>query len=131
MGVKAMKRLMRDNTGPRDNNAFARALLMYRNTPMQGVGLSPAQTVFGRELRDTLSFKPRKGTMQKEWMVTAEDREKALAKRHHTNMEKLNEHVKELKPLQVGQSVLVQNQAGNHGKRWAIRKQVGRYWGRP
>ena len=34
-------------------------------------------------------------------------------------MEKLNEHVKELKPLQVGQSVLVQNQAGNHGKRWA------------
>ena len=97
---------MRDNTGPRgdlDNDAFSRALLMYRNTPMQGVGLSPAQTVFGRELRDTLSFKPGKGTMHKEWMVTAEDREKALAKRHHTNMEKLNEHVKELKPLQVGQ----------------------------
>ena len=36
--VKAMKRLMRDNTGPRgdlDNDAFSRALLMYRNTPMQ------------------------------------------------------------------------------------------------
>ena len=53
----------------------------------------------------------------KEWMITAEDSEKALAKRHHTNMENLNEHVKELKPLQVGQSVLVQNQDGNHGKR--------------
>ena len=53
----------------------------------------------------------------KEWMITAEDREKALAKRHHTNMENLNEHVKELKPLQVGQSVLVQNQDGTHGKR--------------
>ena len=122
LGVKAMKRLMRDNTGPRgrlDNDAFARALLMFRNTPMQGVGLSPAQIVFGRELRDTMPFKPGKGAMHKEWRITAEDREKALARRHHTNMERLNEHVKELKALKVGQSVLVQNQAGNHGKRWA------------
>ena len=52
-------------------------------------------------------------------MFAAEDREKALAKRHHSNMETLNEHIKELKPSQVGQSALVQNQAGNHGKRWA------------
>ena len=113
-----MKRLMRDNTGPRgelDNDAFARALLMFRNTPMQGVGLSPAQIVFGRELRDTMPFKPGKGAMHKEWRITAEDREKALAKRHHTCREKLNEHVKELKALKVGQSVMVQNQAGNHG----------------
>ena len=94
-------------------------LLMFRNTPMQGVGLSPAQIVFGRELRDTMPFKPGKGAMHKEWRITAEDREKALAKRHHTCMEKLNEHVKELKALKVGQSVMVQNQAGNHGKRWA------------
>ena len=90
LGVKAMKRLMRDNTGPRgrlDNDAFARALLMFRNTPMQGVGLSPAQIVFGRELRDTMPFKPGKGAMHKEWMITAEDREKALAKRHHKKCE--------------------------------------------
>ena len=49
LGVKAMKRLMRDNTGPRgelDNDAFARALLMFCNTSMQGIGLSPAQIVF-------------------------------------------------------------------------------------
>ena len=92
---------------------------MYRNTPMQGIKLSPSQIVFGRELRDTMPFKPGKGAMHKEWLITAVDREKALAKRHHTNMEKLNEHVKELKKLQVGQSVLVQNQSGNHGKRWA------------
>ena len=41
LGVKAMKRLMRDDTGPRgelNNDAFASALLMYCNipiTPMQ------------------------------------------------------------------------------------------------
>ena len=45
-------------------------------------------------------------------MITAEDRKKALAKRQHTDMERLNEHVNELKPLKV----LVQNQAGNHEK---------------
>jgi len=122
LGVKAMKRLIRGNTGPNgelNNDAFGRALLMYRNTPMQGVKLSPSQVIFGRELRDTMPFKPGKGAMHKEWLITAKDREKALAKRHHTNMEKLNEHVKELRKLQVGQSVLVQNQSGNYGKRWA------------
>ena len=107
LGVKAMKRLVRGNTGSNgelDNNTFGRALLMYRNTPMQEVGLSPGQIVLGRELRDTMPFKPGKGAMHKEWMITAEDREKALAKRHHTNIETLNEHVKELKALKVGQS---------------------------
>ena len=37
LGVKALKRLIRNNTGPRgelDNDAFARALLMFRNTPI-------------------------------------------------------------------------------------------------
>ena len=31
----------------------------------------------------------------------------------------MNRHAKELKELKVGQSVKVQNQAGNYGKRWA------------
>ena len=122
LGVKAMKRLLRENAGPRgdlDTNAFARAMLMYRNTPMQGVGLSPAQIVFGRKIRDTMPFAPGMGAIHKEWRITAEDREKALSKRHHFNLEKLNEHVKDLKPLVVGQSVLVQNQSGHHAKRWA------------
>ena len=58
---------------------------------MQGVGLYPAEIVFGRELRDTRPFKPGKGIMHKEW-ITADDREKVL--RHHANMETLNEYVK-------------------------------------
>ena len=66
-----------------------------------------------------MPFKPGKGAMHKEWRVTAEDREKALAKRLVTCLEKLNKHAKELKELKVGQSVKVQNQAGNHDKRWA------------
>ena len=54
--------------------------------------MSLAQIGFGREIHDTMPFKQGKGAMHKEWMITAEDREKALAKRHHTNMERLNEH---------------------------------------
>ena len=72
---------------------------------MQGIGLSPAQIVFGRELHDTMPFKSEKGAIHKEGRVSAEDREKALAKRHYTCLEKLNKHAKELKELKVGQSV--------------------------
>ena len=51
-------------------------------------------------------------SVHEEWRITAEVRERALAKRHHLNIEKLNEHVKELEPLNVSQSVLERNQAG-------------------
>ena len=64
-----------------------------------------------------MPYKPGTGAMHKEWRGTAEDREKALAKRHYTCLEKLNRHVKELKVLKVGQTVKVYSQAGNYGKR--------------
>ena len=121
IGVKSMKRLLRDNTGPKgtlNTDKFARAVMQYRNTPLQGVGLSPAQILFGRELRDTLPFAPGKSGIREEWRITADDRERALAKRHSLNLEKLNEHSKQLKPLQMGQTVLCQNQSGNYPKRW-------------
>ena len=43
-----------------------------------------------------MPFKPGKEAMHKELMIIVEDREKAQAKRHHIDMETLNEHVKEL-----------------------------------
>ena len=70
-------------------------MLTYRNTPKPGVKLPPAQIVSGLELRYTMPFRSEKGVIHKEWRITAEDRENALAKRHHTNMETLNEHIKE------------------------------------
>ena len=45
-------------------------------------------------------------------------RERALAKRHHIIVEKLNEHVKGLELIDVGQSVLVQNQHGSTLSEW-------------
>ena len=57
VGVKSAKRLVRGNltqTGSLQTDRFARALLAHRNTPCPVSGLSPAQIVFGRVLRDFL-----------------------------------------------------------------------------
>ena len=121
LGVKSCKRMIRDNTGSKgelNKDKFARALLQYRNTPLQGIGLSPAQILFGREIRDFFPFAPGKAGIRQEWRVTADDREEALAKRHATNIETWNRNVKELSELEIGQNVFVQNQTGNYPQRW-------------
>ena len=64
---------------------------------MLGVGLSPAQILFGRELRDFLPFAPGKAGIRKEWRITAD---------------------KELLPLDIGQQVFCHNQTGNYPRRW-------------
>ena len=47
-----------------------------------------------------------------------QQREKALARRHARREAELTEHTRVLKPLAVGQVVLVQNQMGNSPRRW-------------
>ena len=47
--MKVGKKLLRDNTGHGgsiDTDKFMRAVLQYRNTPMQDCRRSPAQMVF-------------------------------------------------------------------------------------
>ena len=59
VAVKTTKRLLLSNTGPTgslDHDCFLRAILQLRNTPDPDCNLSPAQIIFGRPLRDTLSF---------------------------------------------------------------------------
>ena len=59
------------------------------------------------------SFRP-----SKEWLVTKEQRELALAKRYARQEEVWSEHTKTLAELPVGAVVSVQNQTGNKPKRW-------------
>ena len=121
VAVKTAKRLLLDNmtpTGGLDTDRFARALLQYRNTPLPGIGTSPAQLLYGRTLRDHIPSLHDVLRIRKEWVTLAEDRERALARRHLSNIERYNSNTRALPSLKVGDSVLVQNQCGNHPLRW-------------
>ena len=58
--------------------------------------------------------------LRKEWVLTQDAREKALAKRHLVRGKELTEKTRVLSPLVVGQVVQVQNQRGQHANKWDL-----------
>ncbi len=115
--VKSAKRILRGNinpsTGALDTCAAVKALLTHRNTPCQDTGISPSVMLFGRPIRDHLPHHGKK--LRPEWGIIFDRREEALSKRVTIPM---NSKAKELQALQVGDSVQVQNQTGNHPGKW-------------
>ena len=122
VAVKSAKRMVKDNLGPNgglENDNFARALLIHRNNPDPTTGLSPAQVIFGRQLRDHLPLAPGKFLPHQNWRQTADLRERSLAKRHVLKAEQLSKGTKVLPPLPLGQHVAIQDQTGNTPRRWS------------
>ena len=121
IGVKTMKRLITDNTGPKgglDTDAVQRAILQYRNTPDPDTKISPAMCVFGRPIRDFIPIVPGKYRPHETWRETLMAREEALRKRHIRTADTWAEHTKRLPPLVVGDMVRVQNQTGPYPNKW-------------
>ena len=61
VGVKTVKRLTINNTGPGGNldvDTFQKAMLQYRNTPDKDTKLSPAMCIFGRPVKDLIPILP-------------------------------------------------------------------------
>ena len=58
--VTTAKRMLRENTSQDGSfsNKFYQAILTHRNTPNPDSGASPAQVLFGRQIRDFLPIKP-------------------------------------------------------------------------
>jgi hypothetical protein len=126
VAVKSAKRLLRSNVGPNgslDNDKLLRALLQMRNTPDPDCNLSPAQIIFGRPIRDSLSFVNRleKYTnphIRPIWREAWTAKESALRTRFTRTSETLNEHAKPLMPLKIGDKCFIQNQTGNNPNKW-------------
>ena len=121
--MKSAKRLVMENLGPRgslDTDRFARALLAHRNNPDPETGVSPAQVIFGRELRDHLPALVSRYQPRQEWRLEADLRERALAKRHGRMEQRLKHGARALPPLSCGDTVVLQDLQTTDGKpgRW-------------
>ena len=121
IGVKTVKRMIVDNTGPNgclNTDSFQRAILQYRNTPDRDTRLSPAMCLFGRPIRDFIPIHPGKYLPHKTWRETLSNREEALRNRHMRDSERLSAHTRVLPALAVGDSVRIQNQTGPYPTKW-------------
>ena len=121
VAVKTVKRMLMTNTsaiGSLNVDAFQRAMLMYRNSIDPETKSSPAMVLFGRPTRDCIPAPLGRYCPHQTWQETLMNREKALAIRHSREREKWSEHTRELKPLEIGDHVYIQNQVGNHPLRW-------------
>ena len=131
VSVKAMKRLLRDNVssnGKLDTDAVTRGILQLRNTPETDSNLSPAQILLGRTLRDSLPLRPPipfrttifdpDSAVSRVWKDAWSAKEHALKTRLARQVEKLEIGSHALKPLEIGDTVRLQNQAGNHPTKW-------------
>ena len=120
VGVKSAKRLIQNNiagNGDLNTDKFSRALLIHRNAPDPDAGVSPAEIVFGKPIRDhipALNFSPRQV-----WADLARKREDSFMKRHFLKSESLKQGCKNLKNLVTGDNVYVQNQAGPSPNKWS------------
>ena len=126
VAVKTAKRLLMSNTSPTgglDHDGFLRAILQLRNTPDPDCNFSPAQIIFGRNLRDTFSFvnkleKFSNPNIRPLWRDAWAAKEQALRTRMTRTTESLSQHSRPLRPLAIGESVFLQNQHGNSPTKW-------------
>ena len=111
VAVKTAKRIIHNNHSPDgglNTDKAARAILQYRNTPLPDIGLSPAQILLHRQLRDSVPAHPSHYQPHKESILTAQARENALSQRSHLLVKNHDATARQLPPLVVGTNVAVQ-----------------------
>ena len=111
--VISAKRIVLDNSksdGSPYLDNVARALMQHRNTPDSEYGISPAQMVFGRPIRDFLPVRPGDFSPSEVWIDDREKRELAMRKRFVRGFERWSAHTRDLLPLSPGSRVMILNQ---------------------
>ena len=114
--VKTAQQIIQENTskdGFINYDNIAKAIMQYCNTPLPNVSLSPAHTLFHRELHDFTLSHPTHHQLHKGWIVSQEQREYIAAKQNIKQTKRYNTTAHALQPLPLGTPVLIQN-TGNH-----------------
>ena len=120
LAVKTAKRLIKDCTGHQgslENDVAAQSILQYRNSPIQGIGSSPAQHLLHRRLRDFIPSQPYLYKPHPEWIATAPKSEKTLSKRNADLIKRYNRTAHALSLLCKGDIVSIKNP---NSHRWDI-----------
>lgn len=94
------------------------SLMEYRNTPISGLGLSPAQLFFNRRLRTKLPISSKLLNAEIFKNINAKLRDRQKKQKYYYDKTSSN-----LKPLQPGETVYVQNEKN---KTWEIAKVVAK-----
>ena len=113
--------MLRDNTGAfgtLDTDKFLAALLTHRNKPDPETSMSSSDIVFGRKIKDLMPIKPSQLKVDARLTKILRQREAVMAKRHINRGKELDNHTRELKPINVGDTVSIQNGHGNTPLRW-------------
>ena len=110
LAIKTTKRIINHNTGLQgflDNVAWA--ILLYWNTPIQSIGLSPAQLLFHCQLCDSIPLQPIIYKPNPEWIAAAQRCREIL---HHCNakiIKRYNRYIHHLCPLQTSDTEAIPN----------------------
>ena len=107
VAVKQAKRLLRSNgteSGSLDSDRFLSAMLQLRNTPDSDCEVSPAEILYGRQLRDVFAFlskleKLSNPAVRPVWREAWILKEEALRTRFLKNAEPIKHKARKLLPL--------------------------------
>ena len=113
--VKSMKRCLSSCSANGSDTQVAKAIMLHRNTPNQDTKISPAEMLYGVKIRDHLPNKFRPVRVEwKQMQKIVEFRNAAKTKQ----MVESSQAKRELPTLKTGDRCSVQNQHGNHPKKW-------------
>ena len=126
MAVKTVKRLLMANlslNGDLNNDYFLRAILQLRNTPDPDCGISPSEVAFGHPLLHAFLFVNRlekflNRYIQRTSQETLRAQEDVPRLRSGRNDGTLSKATCRLCLLSCGDRVFIQNQKGNHPRKW-------------
>ena len=114
--VKAMKKIIRANVSPAgvlDRPSTVAGLMMFRNTPREPLNMSPAQLIFGQDIRDSLPVS--RASLKPDHRFAVETRRQSVRESKRKEKRKGRKGKREMDLLQQGQKVFVQHPGT---KRW-------------